>query len=262
MLTSLDYNAKPPAMLEALELAYGDVRDELATWQQFYNARQNKHESLVSWFNRLQELLREAAEGEPVSNEKKTKLLKSQLWTHLHDSTLKGASRHKFDDSTVTTNDLFKYLRHYNETNELVQPMAKVMLTTPEADPVHKLTEQVAEIRDMVLQMQKEAALQREASNNRTTGVGVSFNLCFRCGQSGHKARNCWANQSGPRLTTPQRFHNQGWRHQQPWRQPMPQAYGYTPNAPYVPHQPDVQMGPATGTAQPWRYGRADNPGN
>jgi hypothetical protein len=152
VLRNVSYGASVTELLDELEIAYGEITTEATTWQHFYNAKQNKSESILAWYTRLQELLRKASANDGATpGHGKDKILKTQLWTNLTNLKQKEAARHKYDE-TGTAVQLFKYLRQYKEeeTNIL---KAATYLQTSNIGEVESLRQQVA---DLQLQLQQQ----------------------------------------------------------------------------------------------------------
>ena len=67
-------------------------------------------ENVSTWRIRLEAILCKVMKEEDDGADR-SKKLKTQWWTQLYDRSIKVASRHKFDDDSVTMNTLFSYVK-------------------------------------------------------------------------------------------------------------------------------------------------------
>ena len=112
IISNLDYDCTPDDILEALDIAYGDVHSETSAWQAFYNANQSLKENVVEWHTRLCSLWSKIPDN--VAN--KDNYIKTKLWQGLHSTSIKESARHKHDLDTTTTADLLRYLRQLTDS--------------------------------------------------------------------------------------------------------------------------------------------------
>lgn len=186
LLHSLNVTATLTEIISSIELAFGDVTTASTAWQQFYDAKQQPTESVVSWRIRLQSLLHKASDDFMTSDNQC--IMKTQLWTKLYNCQTRNASRHKFDDASVTVDQLVKYIR----TLEHEQPDVKLVVHAVSTDTtdVQKRLSNLEQMMEKLLQRDINDATRRTPPRQDT----AHDNRCHCCGRRGHQARTCWFN--------------------------------------------------------------------
>ena len=83
-ISILPLSASIDEVLEALDIIFKDTTTDATSWKAFYNAHQEKREDIIDWFTRLESLWSRAPTS-TVDMMEKHQIIKSQLWTGLHD---------------------------------------------------------------------------------------------------------------------------------------------------------------------------------
>ena len=193
----LPFSSTVDKIIEGFDVSFGELKNDAANWQMFYNARQQKMESIIDWNVRLRDLWKKAPTV-TVPEIEADKIIKAQLWVGLKSTDVKNASRHFNDDKNKMSSDLLLYIRGLEDTTQ--QQHAKPVLpvaSDESTEEVSTLRKELAEMKLMMKQQltdnsnqnrQHEYNQQPQQVLQQHRPQGYS---CFRCGKQGHVMKYC-----------------------------------------------------------------------
>ena len=159
----LPFSSTIDKIIEGLDVSFGELKNDTANWQMFYNARQMKTESIIDWNVRLRDLWKKAPTA-TVSDTETDKIIKAQLWIGLKSIDVKNASRHFNDNNDKSSSDLLLYIRRLEDTTLLQQQPGKLVLPVSSdgaTEEVSALRQELAEMKVMMMQQQRDKSNQR-----------------------------------------------------------------------------------------------------
>ena len=250
----LPFSSTIDKIIEGLDVSFGELKNDAANWQMFYNARQQKTESIIDWNVRLRDLWKKAPTA-TVPDTEADNIIKAQLWIGLKSTDVKNASRHFNDNTDKSSSDLLLYIRGLEDTTLLQQQSGKLVLPVSSdgaTDEVSALRQELAEMKVMMMQQQGDKSnhrgqkqysqqpnnqkqvhnqqpnSQQQVYNQQSNGQQQLYShqpqhlqqqrpqtySCFRCGKLGHVMKYC-------RSVVEQQHHSrQHWNQpRQHWRQ-------------------------------------------
>ena len=123
----LPFSSTIDKIIEGLDVSFGELKNDAANWQMFYNARQQKTESIIDWNIRLMDLWKKVPTA-TVPDTEADNIIKAQLWIGLKTTDVKNASRHFNDNTDKSSSDLLLYIRGLEDTTLLQQQSGKLVL--------------------------------------------------------------------------------------------------------------------------------------
>ena len=153
-LGCLPFTSSTKEILEALDVNFGDIKNDAINWQVFYNAKQTRKESIVDWNIRLRDLWKKAPTVSIKAPEADS-IIKSQLWAGLWSHEVKNSSRHQHDDHQVTSTQLLVYLRSIIDADTPVGERSALLVKDPHHTEMEELRN---ELKELKLLLQKKTA--------------------------------------------------------------------------------------------------------
>ena len=128
-LLTLGESVSPRSMLDKFETVFGNILTKEQCLDALHAARQKDDEVVALWACRLETLARQVVEKKAMSESATKELIRNKFWTGLRDGWVKGQTRHKFDDSSVTFEQLVTACRSVESETDQSKDTSKMTAT-------------------------------------------------------------------------------------------------------------------------------------